>query len=256
MKIDRTKVFIHIYIPEDENPSEAVSYLSERLKAENIPNKIDLSVCKNEDWENNWKEYFKPLKIGDKLLIRPLWIDDYDNSDNRAVLSIEPGLAFGTGGHNTTKLCLEALEKYVKKGSSVLDTGCGSGILSIASLLFGAEKAVGVDIDELAVKTARENGRVNGFTEPEFTVICGNLADKVTGKFDVVAANIVADVVMMFSSQVGAFMKDDAVFITSGIIAPRADEVKAKLCENGFNIIETRRDGDWYCFVCNRRCGE
>ncbi|MBP6253018.1 MAG: 50S ribosomal protein L11 methyltransferase, partial [Clostridia bacterium] len=102
----------------------------------------------------------------------------------------------------------------------------------------------------------RENGRVNGFTEPEFTVICGNLADKVTGKFDVVAANIVADVVMMFSSQVGAFMKDDAVFITSGIIAPRADEVKAKLCENGFNIIETRRDGDWYCFVCNRRCGE
>ena len=132
----------------------------------------------------------------------------------------------------------------------------GSGILSIASLLFGAEKAVGVDIDELAVKTARENGRVNGFTEPEFTVICGNLADKVTGKFDVVAANIVADVVMMFSSQVGAFMKDDAVFITSGIIAPRADEVKAKLCENGFNIIETRRDGDWYCFVCNRRCGE
>ena len=172
------------------------------------------------------------------------------------MLSIEPGLAFGTGGHNTTKLCLEALEKYVMKGSSVLDTGCGSGILSIASLLFGAEKAVGVDIDELAVKTARENGRVNGFTEPEFTVICGNLADKVTGKFDVVAANIVADVVMMFSSQVGAFMKDDAVFITSGIIAPRADEVKAKLCENGFNIIETRRDGDWYCFVCNRRCGE
>lgn len=256
LKKDRTKGFIHIYIPEDENPSEAVSYLSERLKAEDIPNKIDLSVCKNEDWENNWKEYFKPLKIGDKLLIRPLWIDDYDNSDNRAVLSIEPGLAFGTGGHNTTKLCLEALEKYVKKGSSVLDTGCGSGILSIASLLFGAEKAVGVDIDELAVETARENGRVNGFTEPEFTVICGNLADKVTGKFDVVAANIVADVVMMFSSQVGAFMKDDAVFITSGIIAPRADEVKAKLCENGFNIIETRRDGDWYCFVCNRRCGE
>ena len=133
LKKDRTKGFIHIYIPEDENPSEAVSYLSERLKAENIPNKIDLSVCKNEDWENNWKEYFKPLKIGDKLLIRPLWIDDYDNSDNRAVLSIEPGLAFGTGGHNTTKLCLEALEKYVKKGSSVLDTGCGSGFKTVAS---------------------------------------------------------------------------------------------------------------------------
>lgn len=252
LKKDRTKGYIHIYISPDENPAEAVAFLSERLNENKIANKIDLNKCKNEDWENNWKEFFKPMNVGEKLLIRPLWIDDYENPTGRKVLSIEPGLAFGTGGHDTTRLCLEMCEKYLKDGDSVLDTGCGSGILAIACLLLGAKNAVGVDIDELAVKTAIENGKVNGFSEPEYKILEGNLTDKVTGKFDLVVANIVADVIIMFSDFVGDFMNDRAHFIVSGIIAPRADEVKAALKKNNFRIVEENRNGDWLCYVLEK----
>ncbi len=249
---DRTKGYIHIYIAPEENPAEAVAFLSERFNEARIQHKIDLNKCKNEDWENNWKEYFKPINIGSKILIRPLWIDDYENPDNRKVLSIEPGLAFGTGGHDTTRLCMEMCEKYLHEGDSVLDTGCGSGILGIASLLLGAKNVVGVDIDELAVKTAVENGGVNGFKEPEYKILHGNLTDKVSGKFDVILANIVADVIIMFSDFVGEFMKESSVFITSGIIAPREAEVKAALSKNNFEIIEENRSGDWLCLVCRK----
>ena len=249
---DRTKGCVHIYVSPEENYMEAVSFLKERYESAKISHTIEYKPCRNEDWENNWKQYFKPMKIGEKLLIRPLWIDDYD-ADGRAVLSIEPGLAFGSGGHNTTRLCLETLEKYVKDGDSVLDCGCGSGILSIASLLMGAESATGVDIDKLAVKTAKENGVVNGFTEPKYNILQGNLVDKVTGKFDVVVANIVADIIILFSSQVGDFLKDDGVFITSGIIEPREPEVTAAFEANGFEILKRYEDGGWLCFVCKKK---
>ena len=246
---DRSIGVIHVYMPLTENPTEAILFLQERYTAEGIAHKIDKSICKNEDWENNWKEYFKPMKIGEKLLIRPLWIDDYD-PEGRAVLNIEPGLAFGTGNHATTRLCLETLERYVKKGDRVLDTGCGSGILSVASLLLGADSAVGVDIDSLAVKTAKENGLANGFSEPKLKFIKGNLADSVTGEFDIICANIVADIVILFSKDVGRFMNKDSVFITSGIILPREDEVIKGFTENGFEIVERNESGGWLSFVC------
>ena len=246
---DRSIGVIHVYMPLTENPTEAILFLQERYTAEGIAHKIDKSICKNEDWENNWKEYFKPMKIGEKLLIRPLWIDDYA-PEGRVVLNIEPGLAFGTGNHATTRLCLETLERYVKKGDRVLDTGCGSGILSVASLLLGAESALGVDIDSLAVKTAKENGLANGFSEPQLKFIKGNLADSVTGEFDIICANIVADIVILFSKDVGKFMKKDSVFITSGIILPREDEVVNAFNENGFEIIERNESGGWLSFVC------
>lgn len=250
LKKDRTKGLVHLYIPQEENPTEAIAFLRERYNAAGIPSEIHSAQCKNEDWENNWKAYFKPMLIGEKLRIQPAWIPLKEKEEHRAVLNIEPGLAFGTGGHDTTRLCLETLEKYITPGCSVLDTGCGSGILSIAALLLGAGSAVGVDIDELAVKTAKENGEKNGFTEPQYKVLEGNLADKVSGNFDVVVANIVADVVMLFASQVGAFMKEDSVFISSGIIDERADEVAASLLTNGFQIKERHEENGWACFVC------
>ncbi len=250
---DRTKGYIHIYIAPEENPQEAVAFLSERFAAADIPHKIDLSACKNEDWENNWKAYFKPMAVGKRLLIQPLWIDEIDNPENRAVLSIEPGLAFGTGGHHTTRLCLETLERYLTLGCSVLDTGCGSGILAIASLLLGAGTAVGVDIDELAVKTAIENGKLNGFTEPQYKILQGNLADRVTGQFDVIVANIVADIIMLFAKDVGRFLKENGVFITSGIIDTREEEVKTALLENGFTVLERNEQNGWICFVCKKQ---
>ncbi len=247
---DRSKAIIHVYISPEESPAEAVAFLSERYTAEGIKNEISLSECKNEDWENNWKQYFHPIPVGEKLLIRPTWEDEFEAGD-RKVLNIEPGLAFGTGTHETTRLCLETLEKHITEGVSVLDIGCGSGILSIASLLLGAEKAVGVDIDALAVKTAQENGEVNGMHEPEYTILQGNLTDKVEGKFDVVVANIVADVIIMFCKDVASFMKEGAVFITSGIIDTREQDVIDAFAKYGFTIKARHTKGGWVCFECN-----
>lgn len=244
---DRSKAVVHIYISPEENPAEAVAFLSERYNAEKIEHEIDLSICRNQDWENNWKAYFKPLPVGEKLLIRPVWEDEYD-ADGRIVLDIEPGLAFGNGGHDTTRLCLETLEKHINPDVELLDIGCGSGILGIAGLLLGAKSATGVDIDALAVKTAKENGTINGFEEPKFTVFEGNLTDKVTGKYDVVVANIVADIIVMFTENVGKFLKEDGVYITSGIIDTRENDVLAAFEKYGFEVIERHESCGWICF--------
>lgn len=251
LKKDRTKGIIHIYINPEENPMESVSFLKERLNASGIEHEITVSDCKVEDWQNNWKQYFHPMPIGEKLLIRPVWIDDYD-ADGRAVLDIEPGLAFGSGSHPTTRLCLETLERYVKNGDEVLDIGCGSGILSIATLLLGAKHALGVDIDSLAVKTAKENAKQNGFTEDRFTAVQGNLSDKVSGKFDIIVANIVADIIMEFNTEVGKFLKDDGVYITGGIIENREDEVLYSFNQNGFEVIERHENNGWLVFVLKK----
>ncbi len=244
---DRSKAVVHIYISPEENPAEAVAFLSERYNAVGIEHEIDLSICRNQDWENNWKAYFKPLPVGEKLLIRPVWEDEYD-ADGRIVLDIEPGLAFGNGGHDTTRLCLETLEKHINPDVELLDIGCGSGILGIAGLLLGAKSATGVDIDALAVKTAKENGTINGFEEPTFTVFEGNLTDKVTGEYDVVVANIVADIIVMFTENVGQFLKDDGVYITSGIIDTREQDVLDAFEKYGFEVIGRHESCGWLCF--------
>ena len=244
---DRTKGIVHIYISPEENPAEAVSFLSERLTAEGIAHELDEAVCKNADWENNWKKYFKPMPVGKRLLIRPIWEQEFDAGD-RAVLHLEPGLAFGSGTHDTTRLCLESIENYAENGKTMLDIGCGSGILSVAGLLLGADSAVGVDIDALAVKTAKENGATNGFSEPQFTVLQGSMTDKVSGKFDIIAANIVADIIVMLCENVKNYMNPDAVFITSGIIVPREDDVVAAFEKNGLEIIARHESGGWLCF--------
>ena len=251
LKKDRTKGIIHIYINPHENPLEATSFLKERLDSEGIAHEIEVGDCLTEDWQNNWKQYYHAMPIGEKLLIRPLWEDAYD-ANGRKVLNIEPGLAFGTGSHPTTKLCLETLENYIDKTSTVLDIGCGSGILSIASLLLGAKSALGVDIDSLAVKTAVANAKENGFEEPVFTAVQGNLSDKVSGIFNVVVANIVADVIMQFNTQVGAFLSDDGVYITGGIIENREDEVLASFAENGFEVISRAENNGWLVFVLKK----
>lgn len=252
LKRDRTKGIIHIYVNPEENPLEAVAFLEERLNECKIEHKINVADCKTEDWQNNWKQYFRPMPIGEKLLIRPLWINDFD-SQGRKVLNIEPGLAFGTGSHPTTKLCLETLESYISESSTVLDIGCGSGILSIASLLLGAKSAFGVDIDSLAVKTAKANALQNGFDESKFKVVQGDLSDKVSGKFNVIVANIVADIIMTFNKQVGAFLEDGGVYITGGIIETREDDVTASFKENGFEVIERRENNGWLVFVLKKK---
>lgn len=246
---DRSKGIVHIYISPEENPQEAVSFIKERLENESIVYEIELENCAREDWENNWKQYFKPINVGNKLLIRPVWVDDYDAGD-RVVLNLEPGIAFGTGTHETTRLCLEALENYITEDTHMLDVGCGSGILSVAGMLLGAKDATGVDIDKLAVKVAIENGRLNGLEYPRYNMIVGNLIDRISGKYNVVTANIVADAIIMLTLDVKKFLSDDAVYIVSGIIDIREDEVLACLSQNGFDIINRREEGGWVCLEC------
>lgn len=252
LEADRTKGLIHVYVNPHENPLEAVSFIEERLKEQNINYQIRIDDCKAEDWVNNWKQYFHPMPIGEKLLIRPTWEDEYD-AKGRKVLHIEPGLAFGTGSHPTTKLCLETLEKYIDENSTVLDIGCGSGILSIASLLLGAKSAFGVDIDSLAVKTAMANAEENGFGENKFKAVKGNLSDKVNGKYSVIVANIVADIIMEFNKEVGKFLEDDGVYITGGIIESREDEVLLSFAQNGFEVKERFEEKGWLVFVVKKQ---
>ena len=252
LEADRTKGLIHVYVNPHENPLEAVSFIEERLKEQNINYQIRIDDCKAEDWVNNWKQYFHPMPIGEKLLIRPTWEDEYD-AKGRKVLHIEPGLAFGTGSHPTTKLCLETLEKYIDENSTVLDIGCGSGILSIASLLLGAKSAFGVDIDSLAGKTAMANAEENGFDESKFKAVKGNLSDKVNGKYSVIVANIVADIIMEFNKEVGKFLEDDGVYITGGIIESREDEVLLSFAQNGFEVKERFEEKGWLVFVVKKQ---
>lgn len=251
LKSDRTKGIIHVYVNPHENPMEAVSFIRDRLKNENIHHTIDVDNCATEDWVNNWKQYFHPMPIGKKLLIRPTWEDEYD-AEGRKVLHIEPGLAFGTGSHPTTKLCLETLEKHITGNSTVLDIGCGSGILSIASLLLGAKSAFGVDIDSLAVKTAMANAEENGFDKRQFNVVQGNLSDNVSGKYNIVVANIVADIIIEFNKDVGRFLDDDGIYITGGIIESREDEVLYSFKQNHFEVLERFEEKGWLVFVLKK----
>lgn len=213
--------------------------------------KIETSLIKNEDWENNWKKYYKPLRIGKHILIKPTW-EKAEIKEGDAVVELDPGMAFGTGSHASTHMCLEFLENTVKKGDRVLDIGTGSGILGIAALKLGAMSVTAVDIDPMAVKIARDNAEKNGYSEPEFTVMEGDLDDKAEGVYDVVTANIVADIICELAKTVGKYIKDGGVFITSGIIDFKAEKVREALKNAGISIKEEKAEKDWRAFLCER----
>ena len=250
LKKDRSKAKVHVYISPEENPAEAIAFLSERYNAEGIRHTITTADCVEEDWINNWKKYFKPIPVGKKLLIRPTWEEEYEAGDRR-VLHLEPGLAFGTGTHETTRLCMELLEEYVTPGCDVLDVGCGSGILSVAALLLGAQKAVGVDIDALAVKTAVQNAEINHVAD-RFTGICGDLTDKVSGRYNIVVANIVADVIILLTKDIERFMVPNTVYLMSGIIDTREQDVLREV-EKKFEIISRRTEKGWVALAAKRK---
>lgn len=242
LKKDRKHSLVHLYIKESDNPAEVVSFVSEKLKVLSINYEIATSDCKMEDYINNWKKYFKPMPIGNKLIICPSW-ENISNKDNRTILKIDPGLAFGTGTHETTRLCLELLEKYVDKEKTILDIGCGSGILSIAALLLGANRATGIDIDDLAIKTANENAVINN-VKNSFTGICGDLTEKVSSKYDIIVANIVADVLIKLNQNIEQYMNKNCIYIISGIIDSRENDVISSL-KNNFNIVERKYNNGW-----------
>lgn len=204
---------------------------------------IESSTINEEDWSTAWKKYYHKTPIGKKLIVIPCW-EDVDKDDSRIPVILDPGMAFGTGTHETTRLCMELLEDAIKGGEKMLDVGTGSGILAITSLLLGAESAVGVDIDELAVKVAGENAELNG-VKCSLTLFCGDLTQKVDGKFDVICANIVADVIIRLSKDVTNFMHKDSILLVSGIIDERCDDVKLALDKANLKIEQEISENGW-----------
>ena len=206
------------------------------------------------DWENNWKKFYKPMEIGERLLVVPQWEKARD--DGRVKLVLNPGLTFGTGSHATTRLCLQALDKYIRGGEKILDLGCGSGILSIAALRLSAEYAFACDIDEKCVDVAYENAALNGIGKDRYTVRWGNvltdaaLRQEMGTGYDIVVANIVADVIMGLSPHVRPFLKPDGLFLCSGIIDERAAEVLEKLKADGWDVFEQRSSEGWFSYLC------
>ncbi len=217
---------------------------------------IHINTVQEEDWANNWKAYYKPLTVGRSLRIIPEWMREEPVPAGMTPIYLNPGLIFGTGSHASTQLCLEAMEDIVRPGDSVLDLGCGSGILGIAALCLGADRAVGCDIDAKAVGVAMENAGFNGIGEAQMSVCAGNilsdtaLQDKLAGQYQIVLANIVADVIIPLSAMVRRYMAPDGYFLCSGIIDIRAEEVAAALERNGLQIVGKRCRSDWYSFLC------
>ena len=244
----RDTVIIHMYLEPGDSPVETLVLIAARMEAAGIPYTSETEGVEQEDWQNGWRKYYHPMDVGQRLAVVPSW-QDYET--NRVKLILDPGLAFGTGGHETTNLCLEVLDERVRGGERVLDIGTGSGILAIAALKLGAAVAEGVDIDPVAVRTAGENAALNGVAD-KLTVLVGDLSDKASGKYDIITANIVANAIMALAPAVPGLMADDAVFIASGIIDSRKDEVIAALEATGLAVLEVKEKRGWECIVCKK----
>ncbi|MDE7298936.1 MAG: 50S ribosomal protein L11 methyltransferase [Lachnospiraceae bacterium] len=290
---DRQKMFIDILpeLPEDDGSARVSCYLELDRSLEDISAKIGVGLeelrqyvdigsgritlgqTEDKDWINNWKQFFKPFRVDDTIVIKPTWEKLDDTGENDLVIEIDPGTAFGTGAHETTRLCIGNLKKYLRPGDALLDVGCGSGILSIIGKKLGASCVVGTDIDANAVETARENIGINGLDvytsaaqgvldrrEGTVETVCGNVIDNAEfrgriglGCYNIVVANILADVIIPLSQVVAELMAPDALFISSGIIDTKAEEVRGALDANGFEIVERTVMKDWVSFVARRR---
>ena len=219
-----------------------------------IGRELTTATVRDSDWENNWRQYYQPIAVGEKLVVVPEWLDA--PADGRIALRLDPGLIFGTGSHPTTRMCLAALEHCAGADRTVLDLGCGSGILSIAALLLGAEDAFACDIDDKCVGVAYENAALNGIGREHYTVRAGDvLSDKrlqkeFGGDYDVIVANIVADVIIALAPQVRPLLKKGGLFLCSGIIDDRAVEVADALRLAGWAIMEARESEGWFSYLC------
>ena len=244
----RDIVIVHMYLAPDENPAEVLPLFRERLDAAGVPYTLDTAGVQQEDWQNAWKKYYHAMDIGSRLAIVPGW-ESYDT--DRIRITMDPGLAFGTGTHETTALCLELLDSLVQGRERVLDVGTGSGILAIAALKLGAREADGVDIDPMCVRTAGENAERNG-VDGRFRVLVGDLSDKAEGVYDIITANIVAAAILSLAPAVPALMAPGAKFICSGIIDERKDEVLAGLQASGLRPVEIKEKRGWVCILCEK----
>ena len=236
---------VSVFIPSDRSYMDDLAYIRQRIAELDLHAEIELVGVNEEDWANSWKQYYKPVKIGEKIVICPAW-ERYTPAEGEIVIRMDPGMAFGTGTHETTRLVIRLLEKYTKPGCRMLDVGTGTGILAICASRLGADLCRAYDIDPTAVRVARENIKDSGLDN----VTCdqSDLLKQVSlegGQYDLVCANIVADIIIRMTPDVGQYIKDDAVLLASGIIAERCDDVVACFEANGFKVVELLTDNDW-----------
>lgn len=256
---------VTVYVTDDVAGMEMLSQIREGVEAlkaldtENAFGRLEIvteGVCED-DWANNWKQYYKPLELGEHILIRPEW-EEVEDSHGRTVLSMNPGHLFGTGTHHTTQMCMLELDRLIKGGEKVLDMGCGSGILSILALLLGADNATAVDIDPAAPDTVGENVSLNPDTVGRCRVLVGDvtnnnaLRDEIGKNYDLVVANIVADVIIAIGSFAFSCLRPGGLFVTSGIIGPRSEEVLSSLLDAGFTLLNRREQSDWVCYTLTK----
>ena len=238
---------VKFYITEDEDGDAILNAVRARYPD------LTVGTVEDSDWENNWREYYKPIETGKHLVIVPEW--EEIPAGERQPLRLDPGLIFGTGSHATTRMCLEALEEFSAEGKKVLDLGCGSGILGIGALVLGCESCLGVDVDPKAPDVAAENARLNGLDSARIRFLAGDLiADaslraSLGDSYDIVLANIVADVIIPLSPHIPGFLKPGGIYISSGIIEGRQDEVRHAIEESGFRILAEHVEEEWHCFA-------
>lgn len=252
---------VTVYMEDDEEGRRKLAALQgavEELKkdaaggayGENVdlgPLTVDVYVEDDSEWKDNWKEFFKPKKVGKRIVVKPTWYD-YEREEGDLVIEIDPGMAFGTGTHETTSLCLRLMEDYMQDGDKVLDVGCGSGILAIAGALLGSPEVLGVEIDPVAVEIAQENLELNGVTDVARAQY-GDLTKGIDFKAEIVVANLMADLVMMLSADVAKHILPGGKYISSGILVEKRDQVAAVIRDCGFDIVEIREDGMWCAIV-------
>ena len=253
LNADKTIASVSVYVPADVGVADNLAFLHERLATNNIDGKIDISGVNEDDWANSWKAYYKPIKIGERIVIVPAW-EKYDAKDGEIIVKMDPGMAFGTGSHETTRLVIGLLEKYIKSGERVLDVGCGSGILAICASKLGAGLCRAYDIDPVAVRVARENIKDSGASN--ITCDQSDLLRQVDisdGGYDVICANIVADIIIRMTPDVHKYLNDGGVLLASGIILERSHDVVDCFERNGFEIAESVTDNGWCALVVRKR---
>ena len=245
LNADKTVASVSLFLPADQNYNMAISFIRERLEADGIEPKVEIVGVNEEDWANSWKKYYTTLHIGKRTVIVPMW-EEYEAKEGEVVIKMDPGMAFGTGSHETTRLVIELLEKYTKPDVRMLDVGCGSGILAIVASKLGAGECKAYDIDPIAVKVANENIAASG--QDNITCEVSDLLKSVDldgGKYDLICANIVADIIIRMTPDIGKFMKDDTVLLCSGIIKERAGDVISKLEDYALKVVERIDDNGW-----------
>ena len=253
---EETKIMAY-FSEEETNLPEKIAVIKEKIR--NLTEfglsigsgTVELSNVNQEDWESAWKQYFKPVHVTDRIVVKPEW-EEYSPQEGEIVIEIDPGMAFRTGTHETTSMCINQIEKNLKAGDMVIDIGSGSGILSMAAVLLGAEKATGVDLDPVAVRVALENVELNNLQD-KIEILHGNLTDVIREKADIVVANIMADIILILLEDVREFIKDDGLFISSGIIQEKRAAVEARLLEKNFSIVEVETKGEWCAITAQKK---